>query len=264
MRYHVLTLFPDMIRSVMEESITGRALKTGAIQLNTVNIRDWSKDPHHKVDDYPYGGGAGMLMFPQPIEDAYRSLNLTGPHRVIFLTPVGRTFNQEIAGELAGEEDLVFLCGRYEGVDERVLQKIVTDRISIGDYVLTGGEIPALAVMDAVSRLLPGVLGNDDSALTESFYDGLLEYPQYSRPEEWEGMRVPEILLSGDHKKVEEWRLEKSLEATKGFRPDLYEKWAAAHPEYFAMMEKRREKERKKAEKRAKKASESLAKEKEL
>ncbi|MCR5503096.1 MAG: tRNA (guanosine(37)-N1)-methyltransferase TrmD [Lachnospiraceae bacterium] len=252
MEFHVLTLFPDMIRSVFSESITGRAAEKGLLSLNAVNIRDFSKDPHHKVDDYVYGGGAGMLMFPQPVYDAFRSLDVPEGTRVICPMPAGKTFDQKTAKELAKEERLVFLCGHYEGIDERVIDRIVTDRISIGDYVVTGGELPALLIMDAVSRMIPGVLGNDISFEEESFYDDLLEYPQYSRPEEWEGSRVPGILLSGDHKKVEEWRLEESIRITKELRPDLYEKWAASHPEYFEAKAKKEEKEREKALKKAK------------
>ncbi len=252
MRFHVLTLFPDMIRSVFSESILGRASEKGIVSLNAVNIRDFSKDKHKKTDDYIYGGGPGMLMFPQPVYDAYLSLSVPEGTRVVFPTPVGRTFDQKMAAELAKEEELVFLCGHYEGIDERVIEKIVTDRVSVGDYVVTGGELPSLMIMDAVSRMIPGVLGNEGSFSDESFYDHLLEYPQYSRPEEWEGMRVPEILLSGDHKKVDEWRLEKSIEVTKEYRPDLYEKWAAEHEEYFIKKAKKEEKERKKALKKAK------------
>ena len=194
-----------------------------------------------------------MLMQAQPVYDAFLSLNVPKNTRVVYVTPVGQTFNQKKAVELSKEDEVVFLCGHYEGIDERVIDKIVTDRISIGDYVLTGGELPTLVIMDAVSRMVPGVLGNDVSGETESFSDSLLEYPQYSRPQEWEGMVVPDVLMSGDHAKVGEWRLEESLKATRKYRPDLYEKWSEEHPEYFAEQERKRRKAQQKAEKLAKK-----------
>lgn len=219
----------------LNTSILGRAAKSGCISIETVNIRDYTLDKHGKVDDYPYGGGAGMLMQAQPVYDACQSVvNRIGQdkvRRVIYLTPQGRTFSQEMAQELAQESDLIFLCGHYEGIDERVLEEIVTDEVSIGDYVLTGGELPAMVMIDAIARLVPGVLHNGESTQTESFEDGLLEYPQYSRPEIWHEKRVPEILLSGDHAKVDAWRREQSLLRTKERRPDLYEKYAAAHSE---------------------------------
>ena len=255
MVFDVLTLFPEMINNSFDHSITGRALKEGLIKLNTINIRDYTKDRHNSVDDYPYGGGAGMLMQAQPVYDAYKSINAKEGTRVLFMSPVGVTFNQELAKELAKEEEIIILCGHYEGIDERVIDKIVTDRISIGDYVLTGGELPALVVMDTITRLVPGVLGNEVSSVTESFDDDLLEYPQYSRPEEWEGMKVPPVLLSGDHQKVDEWRLEESIERTKNLRPDLYEKWVSSHEEYFI----KKEKKRLKAEQKAKKLEKKLA-----
>ena len=234
MKYHIMTLFPEMIEQGLSTSILGRAKEKGIIDFEAVNIRDYSADEkHHKVDDYTYGGGAGMLMQAQPIYDCYRAIEekIGGKKpRVIYVTPQGRVFDQKMAADFAAEEDLVFLCGHYEGVDERVLEEIVTDYVSIGDYVLTGGELPAMVMIDCISRLVPGVLSNDESALTESFGDGLLEYPQYSRPEEWMGKKVPAILLSGDHKKVDEWRLEKSIERTKLRRPDLYEKYIAENP----------------------------------
>lgn len=237
MNFHVMTLFPEMIEQGLSNSITGRAKDKGYISFNAINIRDYSADyKHHKVDDYTYGGGAGMLMQAQPIYDCFQAINEeikknsdTAP-RVIYVTPQGSVFNQSMAQELAREENLIFLCGHYEGVDERVLEEIVTDYISIGDYVLTGGELPAMVMIDAISRLVPGVLNNDESAMTESFNNNLLEYPQYSRPEEWMGKKVPAILLSGDHKKVDEWRLEQSIIRTKERRPDLYEKWLAENP----------------------------------
>ena len=237
MNFHIMTLFPEMIQSSLSSSITGRAENKGYISFNAVNIRDYSNDlKHHKVDDYTYGGGAGMLMQAQPIYDCFIDIknkiieNGGKSPRVIYVTPQGSVFDQKKAQELSKEDDLVFLCGHYEGVDERVLEEIVTDYISIGDYVLTGGELPAMVMIDAISRLVPGVLNNDESALTESFHNNLLEYPQYSRPEEWMGKKVPPILLSGDHKKVDEWRLEQSIIRTKERRPDLYEKWLLENP----------------------------------
>lgn len=232
-----MTLFPEMVLNGLNTSITGRAIENGLLSVDAVNIRDYSNDiKHHKVDDYTYGGGAGMLMQAQPIYDCFMSIRKKieersqKPIRVVYVTPQGSVFNQEIARELALEEDLVFLCGHYEGVDERVLEEIVTDYISIGDYVLTGGELPAMVMIDAISRMVPGVLNNDISKDTESFSENLLEYPQYSRPEEWMGKKVPPILLSGDHKKVDEWRLEQSIIRTKERRPDLYEKYIAENP----------------------------------
>ena len=238
MNFHIMTLFPEMVEQGLRTSITGRAADKGLISFNAVNIRDYSNDNrHHKVDDYTYGGGAGMLMQAQPIYDCFLSIRDSigglSPEkklRVVYVTPQGNVFNQKMAADLAKEENLVFLCGHYEGVDERVLEEIVTDYISIGDYVLTGGELPAMVMIDAISRLVPGVLNNDESAMTESFSGGLLEYPQYSRPEEWMGKKVPAILLSGDHKKVDEWRLEQSIVRTKERRPDLYEKWVLENP----------------------------------
>lgn len=225
MNFHVLTLFPDMIRDGFQTSITGRAMEKGLLTMEAVNIRDFSVNKHNRVDDYPYGGGAGMVMQAEPVYLAYRSVadRLEKKPRVLYMTPQGRVFNQRMAEELAEEEDLIFLCGHYEGIDERVLEEIVTDEVSIGDYVLTGGELPALVMMDAVSRLLDGVLHNDESAEFDSFHDNLLEYPQYSRPEEWRGKKVPPILLSGHHVNVEKWRREQSLLRTKERRPDLLE-----------------------------------------
>ena len=208
MNFHVMTLFPEMIERAMGESITGRAIKAGHISVNAVNIRDFANNKHNRVDDYPYGGGAGMVMQAEPVYQCYesicRSIGNSRP-RVVFMTPQGRTFNQQMAEELSREEDLILLCGHYEGIDERVLEKIVTDNVSIGDYVLTGGELPALVVMDTISRLVPGVLNNGMSAVKESFSDNLLEYPQYTRPEEWMGEKVPSVLLSGHHKNIAAW-----------------------------------------------------------
>lgn len=227
MNFHVLTLFPEMIMQGLGTSILGRAVQQQYISIEAVNIRDYTTDKHGKVDDYTYGGGAGMLMQAQPVYDAYRAVEdaIGKKTRVIYLTPQGKTFHQEMAKEFAKEENLIFLCGHYEGIDERVVEEIVTDYVSIGDYVLTGGELPAMVMIDAIARLVPGVLHNGESAQTESFYNDLLEYPQYSRPEIWRDKKVPEILLSGNHAKVDEWRLAQSIERTKRLRPDLYEKW---------------------------------------
>lgn len=226
MNFHVLTLFPEMILQGLNTSITGRAMDKGLITLEADNIRDFAVNRHNRIDDYPYGGGAGMVMQAEPVYLAYESVEkkIGKKPRVIYLTPQGHTFTQSMAEELAVEEDIVFLCGHYEGIDERVLQEIVTDFVSIGDYVLTGGELPAMVMMDAISRLVPGVLSNEASAEFESFQDGLLEYPQYSRPEEWRGHKVPEVLLSGHHANIEKWRREQSVIRTHRFRPDLLEK----------------------------------------
>lgn len=226
MRAYVMTLFPEMVESTLHTSITGRAMDEGLLELHCVNIRDFSQDKHNRVDDYPFGGGAGMVIEAQPVYDCYRHIREEIGHDcpVIALSPKGRTFTQPIAKELAVNEDLIFLCGHYEGIDQRVLDAIVTDYISIGDYVLTGGELAACVVIDCVSRLIPGVLGNDDSASTESFENDLLEYPQYTRPEEWKGRKVPEILLSGNHRLVDEWRLEQSISRTRESRPDMLER----------------------------------------
>ena len=233
MNFHVLTLFPEMIRQGSGTSITGRAIKNGIIGLNTVNIRDFSEDKHRRVDDYTYGGGAGMLMQPQPVYEAWKSVRdtLRQAHRVrtIYVTPQGQTFTQTLAEELAGADDLIFLCGHYEGIDERVLEETVTDYISIGDYVLTGGELAAMVMIDAIARLVPGVLHNDVSADTESFHGNLLEYPQYTRPELWHGKQVPQELLTGDPKDVAAWRMEQSRQRTRQRRPDLYEKYEEAN-----------------------------------
>lgn len=225
MKYHVLTLFPEMILQGLGTSIIGRALEKESISLEAVDIREYTVNKHKKVDDTPYGGGAGMVMQAQPVYDAYQALEKKIGYRprVIYLTPQGSVFNQRMAQEFAGEQDLVFLCGHYEGIDERVLEEIVTDYVSIGDYVLTGGELPAMVLIDAISRLVPGVLKNEESAQFESFHDNLLEYPQYSRPEEWMGKKVPPVLLSGHHAKIEEWRREQSIRRTCERRPDLLE-----------------------------------------
>ena len=226
MNYHVLTLFPERIENGMNTSITGRAITKGLLSLEAINIRDFAFNKHQKVDDYPYGGGAGMLMQAEPVYLSYESVveHIGRKPRVIFLTPQGKTFNQNMAKEFALEEDLVFLCGHYEGIDERVLEEIVTDYVSIGDYVLTGGELPAMVMMDSISRMVPGVLNNQESGETESFSGNLLEYPQYSRPEEWHGKKVPEVLLSGHHANVDKWRREQSIIRTAKWRPDLLPK----------------------------------------
>ena len=228
MNYHVLTLFPQMIEEGLNTSIIGRAIEKGLLSLNAINIRDYSTNKHMKVDDYPYGGGAGMVMQAEPVYRAYQAtvekIKKKSRPRMIYVTPQGKVFNQKMAQELAQEEDLIFLCGHYEGIDERVLEMTVTDYVSIGDYVLTGGELPAMVMIDAISRLVPGVLNNDVSAEFESFQDDLLEYPQYSRPEEFMGKKVPEVLLSGHHANIEKWRREQSLIRTAKNRPDLYEK----------------------------------------
>lgn len=234
LHFHILTLFPEMVMQGLHTSILGRAVERGDIAIEAVNIRDYTTNKHGRVDDYTYGGGAGMLMQAQPVYDAYCSvvdhISQEKKTRVIYVTPQGKPFHQETAKELAKEEELIFLCGHYEGIDERVLEEIVTDEISLGDYVLTGGELAAMVMVDAIARLVPGVLHNDESAQTESFGDGLLEYPQYSRPEVWHDRRVPEVLLSGDHAKVDAWRLEQSLLRTEERRPDLYEKYLESHP----------------------------------
>ena len=225
MNFHVLTLFPEMIMNGLETSILGRAAAKGIVSFEAVNIRDYTLERHGKVDDYPYGGGAGMVMQAEPIYRAYEALveKIGKKPRVIYMTPQGKTFNQNIAEDLAKEEDLVFLCGHYEGVDERVLEMIATDYLSAGDYVLTGGELPAMMMIDCISRLVPGVLNNNVSAEFETFHDNLLEYPQYTRPEVFMGNKVPDILLSGHHANVEKWRREQSIIRTLKNRPELLE-----------------------------------------
>lgn len=231
MNFHVLSLFPQMIVDGLSTSITGRAIEKGVLSVHAVDIRDFSENKYMKVDDYPYGGGAGMVMQPGPVCAAYDHVVETVGRkpRVVYMTPQGHTFNQSMAKEFAKEEDLCILCGHYEGIDERALEKIVTDYVSIGDYVLTGGELAAMVVIDAISRLVPGVLNNKESAETESFENGLLEYPQYTRPVEFDGLRVPDVLLSGHHGNIDAWRLEQSLKRTQQFRPDLYEIYMQAH-----------------------------------
>ncbi|WP_417169072.1 tRNA (guanosine(37)-N1)-methyltransferase TrmD, partial [[Clostridium] scindens] len=217
---------PDMVMNGLNTSITGRAIEKGLLSIDAVNIRDYAYNKHNSVDDYPYGGGAGMLMQAEPVYQTYEAIcQKSGKRpRVVYLSPQGRTFCQTMAEEYAREEELVLLCGHYEGIDERVLEEIVTDYVSIGDYVLTGGELPAMIMVDAISRLVPGVLHNDVSAEFESFQDNLLEYPQYSRPEIWHEKQVPQVLLSGHHANIEAWRREQSIIRTAKNRPDLLKK----------------------------------------
>lgn len=244
MEYHVLTLFPEMIEQTVNTSITGRAIKNGKITLHTVNIREYAQNKYGRVDDYPYGGGAGMVMEPEPVYQAYQaalsrscSARTGKKPRCIYLTPQGQVLDQVLVEELALEEELFFLCGHYEGVDERVLEEIVTDQVSIGDYVLTGGELAACVVIDAVSRFVPGVLSNEESSQFESMQDNLLEYPHYTRPEVWRDRKVPQVLLQGDHKKIQEWRWQQSLLRTKERRPDLLAKNRRVTAAYFSPTE---------------------------
>ena len=280
MNFHILTLFPEMVENGLKTSIIGRAVAGGLLSIEAVNIRDFAFNKHQSVDDYPYGGGAGMLMQAEPVYLAYKDIEeriqkriqnakmqnaeteeqdaevkvqnagiqdaeTVSPDkklRVVYLSPQGKTFDQKMAEELAEEEDLVLLCGHYEGIDERVLEEIVTDYVSIGDYVLTGGELPAMVMVDTISRLVPGVLHNDVSAEFESFQDNLLEYPQYSRPEEWHGKKVPPVLLSGHHANIEKWRREQSILRTYERRPDLLEKSSLTWKEKKSLEETVKEK----------------------
>lgn len=223
MRIDILTLFPDMCEAFLSESIIGRARAAGLVDIRCTNIRDYAGNKHNRVDDYPYGGGTGMVMQPGPIYDCYQAVRGDRDCHLIYLTPQGKTLTQERVKELAQMDDLVLLCGHYEGVDERVIEEIVDEEVSIGDYVLTGGELPALVLADSISRMLPGVLANEDAFTEESHYGHLLEYPQYTRPPEWREREVPEVLLSGDHGKVDRWRLEQAVERTLARRPDLLE-----------------------------------------
>lgn len=243
MNFHVLTLFPEMIEQGMHTSIIGRAIAGGYLSIDAINIRDYAFNKHQKVDDYPYGGGAGMLMQAEPVYLAYESVQkkLGYRPRVVYLTPQGEVFHQTMAKELAKEKDLVFLCGHYEGIDERVLDEIVTDYVSIGDYVLTGGELPAMVMMDSISRMVPGVLSNQESGETESFAENLLEYPQYSRPEEWHGQKVPPVLLSGHHANIEAWRREQSILRTAKRRPDLLKKADLTNKEWSQIRQWKKE-----------------------
>ncbi|MFQ7581787.1 MAG: tRNA (guanosine(37)-N1)-methyltransferase TrmD [Pilosibacter sp.] len=251
MNFHVLTLFPEMIMNGLETSILGRAAAKGIVSFEAVNIRDYTLERHGKVDDYPYGGGAGMVMQAEPIYRAYEALveKIGKKPRVIYMTPQGQTFNQGIAVDLAKEEDLVFLCGHYEGVDERVLEMIATDYLSAGDYVLTGGELPAMMMIDCISRLVPGVLNNNVSAEFETFHDNLLEYPQYTRPEVFMGKKVPDILLSGHHANVEKWRREQSIIRTLKNRPELLEDAVLSKKEQKFLYELLRQQELENAQK---------------
>ena len=232
MNFYVMTLFPEMIEQGLNTSIIGRAMEKELLSVNAVNIRDYTLDKHKRVDDYPYGGGAGMLMAVEPVVRTYEAIredikNKTGNTerpRVIYVTPWGKPFHQEMAREFAKEENLVFLCGHYEGIDERALEEVATDFVSIGDYVLTGGELPAMVMIDAISRLIPGVLNNKDSAEYESFAGNLLEHPQYTRPEVYNGRKVPDVLLSGHHANIEKWKKEQSILRTEKYRPDLLKK----------------------------------------
>ena len=250
-----MTLFPALIENVLSESIIGRAIKDGYISLDCYNIRDFSEDKHRKTDDTPFGGGMGMVMTCQPIFDCYESVRAKIPEgstsRVIYMSPKGRQFTHEVARELAEYDELVFLCGHYEGVDQRVIDAIVDDEISIGDYVVTGGEIPACIVIDATSRLIDGVLASRECYEDESVASGILEYPQYTKPRSFRGMDVPEVLFSGDHKKIARWRLEEAVKITRERRPELLE----LHPEFEESLKPKQKKSRRKA---AKKDSEQL------
>lgn len=225
MRIDILTLFPDMCNTVMSESIIGRARKSGKVEINCIDIRDYTEDKHKRVDDKPYGGGMGMIMAAQPVFDCFKSLcsEIGARPHLIYLTPQGKTLTQERVKELARLDNIALLCGHYEGIDERVIEALEPEEISVGDYVLTGGELPALIVADAVSRMLPGVLSGDECFEEESHYNSLLEYPQYTHPSEWQGREVPEVLLSGHHANVEKWRREQSLKRTLERRPDMLE-----------------------------------------
>lgn len=225
-RFDVLTLFPSMFEAVLGDSIIGRARENGLLEMNFIDIRDFSDNKHRKVDDYPYSGGGGMLMNPQPVYDAYMSVagGLDYKPLTIYMSPQGRVFNQSAAIELSKEEHIILICGHYEGIDQRVIDEIVDMELSIGDFVLTGGEIPAMAVIDTVSRLIPGVLAAETSYENESHFDGLLEYPQYTRPAEWHGVSIPEVLISGHHANIEKWKREQSLLNTLKKRPDMIEK----------------------------------------
>jgi len=227
MKFHVLTLFPEMFSSVLHDSMLGRAEKKNLLEFNVINIRDFAVNKHKRVDDYPYGGGRGMVMQAEPIYNAYQSICNTLDEKpyVIYMSPKGEVFCQRKAVELSFRENLVILCGHYEGVDQRIIDEIVDEEISIGDYVLTGGEIPAMAVIDSVSRMLEGVLSNEDSFTDESHYSGLLEYPHYTRPPVFNGREVPEVLLSGNHSLISKWRMEKALEITAKKRPDMMEEY---------------------------------------
>lgn len=225
MRIDILTLFPEMCETVLSESIIGRAREKGTVEINCINIRDYTLDKHNRVDDAPYGGGMGMIMQTQPIYDCYQALceRLGKKPKVIFMSPQGKVLTQQKVKELAKEENIAILCGHYEGVDERVIEEIVDEEISVGDYVLTGGELPALILADSVSRMIPGVLANEEAFSDESHFSSLLEYPQYTRPPEWKGKKVPDVLLSGHHGNIDKWRRQQSLKRTYERRPDMLE-----------------------------------------
>lgn len=225
MKYYFLTLFPDLIHQYFGDSMMKRAVDSGVVDYEVIDIRDYSGNKHKKVDDYPYGGGAGMVMAAPPIAAALKSIEGGAHYPVIHLSPGGKTFTQQEGEALSEAEGLIFICGHYEGIDERFIQAYVTDEYSIGDYVLTGGELPALTMADCIARNLPGFLGNNESLSEESFENDLLEYPQYTRPPVFEGREVPPVLLSGNHKAIADWRHEQAVEKTKARRPDLYEKW---------------------------------------
>ena len=234
MNFYIMTLFPELVMGGLMGSIMKRGMDKGRIDIEAVNIRDYTTCKHGKVDDYPFGGGAGMLLQAQPVYDCYKAIlkkipdHDKKPPKVLYMSPQGKTFHQQMARELSEEEDLILLCGHYEGIDQRVLDKIGVTEVSIGDYVLTGGELAAMVMVDTIARRVPGVLNNDSSTEEESFSNGLLEYPQYTRPEIWEGEAVPEVLLSGHHKKIETYRINAALENTKNKRPDLYEAYLRA------------------------------------
>ena len=233
MRIDIMTLFPDMCRAVLDESIVGRARKAGKVEIEATDIRAYTENKYRNVDDTPYGGGMGMVMQTQPVYDCYQAICQRAgnvPHHLIYLTPQGKTLTQQRVKELAGMEHLVLLCGHYEGIDERVIEELQPEEISVGDYVLTGGELPALVLADSVTRLLPGVLSDAACFEEESHYNSLLEYPQYTRPEVWEGRAVPQVLLGGDHQKIDTWRGQQSRERTRLRRPELYEQWCETHP----------------------------------
>lgn len=226
MKFYFLTLFPEIIDSYLNSSIVKKAIDKGLVDTEIINIRNFTKDKHGRTDDYPFGGGPGMLMTPQPLADSIRSISDWENKEIIYLTPTGKTFNQSEAESLSeNNKDKIFICGHYEGIDQRIIDKFVDKCFSTGDYVLTGGELPALTMFDSIIRNIPGVLGNNISAEKESFYENLLEYPQYTRPREFEGMEVPSVLISGNHKKIADWQKEKSIEITKANRPDLYKKY---------------------------------------
>ncbi|MBC2577580.1 tRNA (guanosine(37)-N1)-methyltransferase TrmD [Peptostreptococcus russellii] len=247
MKISVMTLFPEIFESYLGESIMKRAIDKDILDVDLYNIRDFSENKHKKVDDYPFGGGAGMVMTPQPIYSTYKKIledNNIEKARVIYLSPKGKTFDQKMAKSLAKEDNIVFLCGHYEGIDQRIIDMIVTDEVSIGDYVLTGGELPALVMIDSISRLIPGVLNRTESFEDESFENNLLEYPQYTRPREFEGLEVPEVILSGNHGKIDEWRLKEAEVLTEERRPDLWKLYKSKK------MEEERLKKRKKRRRR--------------